>query len=158
MTKRKRTPATSPDNLVKAMENAAAPELRPPEHLTLRAQDLPFWSAIMAARSRGEWTEADLVLAVSLARCQADIETAQKELDASALTLTLTTDKGAEVAHPLVGVRDRLLKSQMAMRRDLRMGGNILGATDVLNVTRQTERKAKAAVKQVEEEDSGLIA
>ncbi len=138
------------------MENATLPALRPPQQLMLRAQDEAFWPGIIEARARDEWTEPDLAVAVQLARCQADIEAAQKELDASGFTLT--TDKGSTVTNPIVGILDTLKKSQMAMMRTLRMGGRVLGATDVLNIHRKVERAAKAAAQQVEEEDTGLIA
>ncbi len=65
-----------------AHKNAAMGPIKPPAHVALRPGDRPFWVAIMQARARDTWTEADLVAAGNLARAQADIERLQTELDA----------------------------------------------------------------------------
>lgn len=66
---------------VQAAQNAALGPLEPPAYVTLRPQDKPFWQAIMKARARHTWDEADLVTAATLARAQADILTLQAQID-----------------------------------------------------------------------------
>lgn len=66
---------------VQAAQNAALGPLEPPPYVTLRPQDRPFWEAIMKARARHTWDEADLVTAATLARAQADILTLQAQID-----------------------------------------------------------------------------
>lgn len=65
-----------------AAQAAALGPLDPPAHVSLRAGDRPFWNAIVTARPRDTWTDADLCLAASLARCEADIEVLQALVDA----------------------------------------------------------------------------
>ena len=42
---------------------------------------MPFWRAIISARASSSWNGADLVHAARLARCHADIERVQSEID-----------------------------------------------------------------------------
>ena len=66
---------------VQAAQNAALGPLEPPAYVTLRPQDKPFWEAIMKARARHTWDDADLVTAATLAKAQADIQTLQSQID-----------------------------------------------------------------------------
>lgn len=66
---------------VQAAQNAALGPLEPPQYVTLREQDKPHWQAIMKARARHTWDEADLVTAATMARAQADILTLQAQID-----------------------------------------------------------------------------
>lgn len=66
---------------VQAAQNAALGPLEPPAYVTLRPQDKPHWQAIMKARARHTWDEADLVTAATMARAQADILTLQAQID-----------------------------------------------------------------------------
>lgn len=77
--KRKRSDSASA--AIEATQAAALPPLAPPEHVTLRPQDKPFWDAIVTARPRDTWTGVDLASAANLARCQADIEVLQQRID-----------------------------------------------------------------------------
>lgn len=52
-----------------------------PDHVSLRDCDRPFWAAIIAVRAASSWNGADLVHAARLARCHADIERVQNEID-----------------------------------------------------------------------------
>lgn len=66
---------------VQAAHNVALGPLEPPAYVSLREQDKPFWTAIMKARARHTWDDADLVTAATLARAQADIQTLQARID-----------------------------------------------------------------------------
>lgn len=66
---------------VAATQAAALGPLEPPAHVALRPGDRPFWDAIVQARARDTWTGVDLVAAGNLARCQADIERLQRDVD-----------------------------------------------------------------------------
>lgn len=70
------------DSITAAINAAQAPiAINPPAHITLRDGDQPFWTAIIAARAASSWNGADLVHAARLARCHADIECVQDEID-----------------------------------------------------------------------------
>ena len=66
---------------VQAAQNVALGPLEPPAYVSLREQDKPFWTAIMKARARHTWDDADLVTAATLARAQADIQMLQARID-----------------------------------------------------------------------------
>jgi hypothetical protein len=53
---------------------AAARDVSPPAHVSLRPGDMPFWDSVIAEKPKSEWTESDLLVAASLARAMADAE------------------------------------------------------------------------------------
>lgn len=70
------------DSVTAAISAAqASSEINPPDHVSLRAGDIPFWRAIISARAASSWNVADLEQAAVLARCKADIESLQKDVD-----------------------------------------------------------------------------
>ena len=67
---------------VQAAQNAAQGPLTPPAHVTLPADALPFWHALVANRPRHRWNAADLATAAMLARAQYDAERLAQSIDA----------------------------------------------------------------------------
>lgn len=133
------------------MASASLPPLRPPDHMALRPEDEPFWAGILRARARSEWIEADLVVAVQLARCQADIEREQAALDSEGSVLE--NARGSAVMNPRVSVLEQLSRREMAIMRTLRMGGRVTGPIELHGKRRAAERQAEEALAQVEDED-----
>jgi hypothetical protein len=150
----KRETAFSPEAQVKAMMNVAAGQLKPPSHVQLREQDLPFWDGVLRARARDEWIEADLVVAAQLARCQADIEVEQQFLYAEGSLLE--NARGTQVMNPRVTVLEQLSRREMALMRTLRMGGIARGEVrDQVN-KRSLERQARKVREELTDEDELL--
>lgn len=139
---------------VKAMVNASLGDLEPPAHVMLREGDRVFWVGVVRARARDEWTETDLVVAGQLARCLADVEREQQELDGEG-TIVLN-DRGTQIVNPRVSVLEQFARREMALMRTLRMGGRVAGAARDQESTRRIERQS-AKVKR-ELEDDGLLA
>lgn len=110
---------------VRAMVDAAKPPPEPPPHVRLRDGDRPFWDGIVRARGRDEWTDADLVVAAQLARCQADIERESALLDDE--STVIENARGTPVCNPRVSVLEQLARREMALMRSLRMGGRVAG-------------------------------
>lgn len=114
-----------------AVMKAAARQIEPPEGCELRDQDLPFWRAVIDARAKEEWTDADLYSAASLARAMADSEWIAREEAVAATVL--------ETAR-LLGLQDKLQRRIITLRRSLGL--------DARAGRRQTEdiagRRAKA--------------
>jgi hypothetical protein len=109
---------------------------------------------VLRARARDEWTEADLVVAAQLARCQADIELEQQLLNAEGSVVE--NMKGTQVMNPRVTVMEQLSRREMALMRTLRMGGRVAGDTRDQMGKRALERKAHEI--RAELEDDGLLA
>ena len=128
------------------MGNAAKAPIQPPAHVTLSDAALRYWPGIVRARARDEWTEADLVVGVHFAQCQADIE-AESELLA-----TEGTVHGGRI-NPRAAVVDLLIRRQMALMRTLRMGGRGAGDARDLHGRRRIERQARQARAEVEDDD-----
>lgn len=136
---------------LKAMMNAAKDDIPPPEHVKLREGDNVFWYGIVRARARDEWTEADLVVAGQLARCQHDIEKEQQALDAE--STVITNERGTMVVNPRVSVLEQFARREMALMRTLRMGGRVAGDSRDLAQTRKTERQSRKLKEELEDDE-----
>lgn len=147
----KRVRSDSAASAVKAMVNAALPQLELPAHVRLRDGDRPFWDGVLRARARDEWIEADLVVAAQLARCQADIELEQQLLTSEGSVVE--NMKGTQIMNPRVTVLEQLSRREMALMRTLRMGGRVAGDTRDLAGKRAIERKAHQVRAELEDDD-----
>jgi len=129
----RKTKSNSTDAVIRAINNAKAGPRQPPAHLHMRDCDRPFWGPIIASRSHDEWTDVSLVLAVQLARCQADIERENLLLGDEG---TVTGDK----INPRCNVIEFLVKREAALMRALRMAGTSLGKMVTFENQRRLER------------------
>ena len=152
----RRARADSADALIKGMADAAKEELKPPAHVKLRTEDMPFWSGILCARARDEWTPADLVVAAQLARCQNDIEIESQDLQSEGTVVK--NDRGTLVANPRVSVLEQLARREMALMRTLRMGGRVSGDARDDTARRKHTETGKKLRKELEEDEEALLA
>lgn len=136
---------------LKAMLNAAKDDTAPPAHIKLREGDDVFWYGIVRARARDEWTEADLVVAGQLARCQHDIEKEQQALDAE--STVIANERGTMVVNPRVSVLEQFARREMALMRTLRMGGRVAGDSRDLQNARKTERQSRKLKEELEDDE-----
>ena len=137
----KRTKSTSAESATKAMLNAAKDNIEPPPHVRLRPRDKQFWYGVIGARARDEWTDADLVVASQLARCQSDIEIEQLALEEE--TAVIANARGTLRVNPRVSVLEQYARREMALMRTLRMGGRIAGDARDEAGRRKLERSVK---------------
>jgi len=133
------------------MVNAALPLPGVPEHVRLRPEDLPFWEGIVRARAREEWTDADLVVAAQLARCQHDIEREASLLEAEGSVIE--NGRGSPVMNPRHAVLEQLARREMALMRTLRIGGSVIGDRRDLEKARQLQRQAERAREELADDD-----
>lgn len=94
----RQTRSDSATAAVQAAQNAAQGPLNPPDHVTLPAEALPYWRALMANRARHKWNDADLATAAMLARAQYDADRLAQLIDAEGLLV----DGKPHPAHNLV--------------------------------------------------------
>src|SRR6478736_1745075 len=129
------------EGAIRAMKNAAQPELEPPSHVRLRAEDRPFWSGILRARARDDWDTHDLVVVAQLARTQRDIEVESLHLENEGTVVE--NQRGTQVMNPRVTVLEQLARREMALMRTLRMGGKVAGNARDLAGARVVEKNAR---------------
>jgi hypothetical protein len=130
---------------IAATQSAALGPLNPPEHVTLRTGDRPFWNAIVTARPRDTWTQADLTLAANLARTQADIETIQGQLDTDGYLID-------GKANPLAAIIETLSRRAVTLSRTLLVHSQAtVGRSEDIAKGAALERKART------EDDDDLI-
>lgn len=99
------------------MQSVLGDEIQPPEHVRLRDGDLPFWKGIIAGRPKSDWDIADLEMAANLARCKADIERLQTEIDQEGdVVLNL---KGTQIVNPKHTLLETLTRRAVALSRML---------------------------------------
>ena len=124
------------------MVDAAKGVITPPAHVKLREGDEPFWEAVLCARARDEWGNADLVVAAQLARCLHDVEREQLLLDSEGTVVP--NERGTPVVNPRVSVLEQYARREMALMRTLRMGGRIAGDARDESGRRKIERQSSA--------------
>jgi len=132
---------------VSASQSAALGPLPPPDHVTLREGDLPFWNAIMKSRAREKWTDNDLATAAALARAQADIEQLQKAVDIEGFTIT--NARGTTSVNPKHKLLESMTRRAVSLSRTLHVHaeatiGNSRNASNALNNERQASLDLEA--------------
>jgi len=135
----------------RAAANAAAAPLEPPAHVNLREGDRPFWDSLVSTRARDAWTAPDLELAAGLARCKADIERLQREIDAEGDVLE--NAKGTPVINPRHTLLETLSRRAVAVSRMLHVHAE---ATQGESGDQAKRNGAEKAAKSVATDD-GLI-
>jgi hypothetical protein len=108
------------DSITAAVRATAAAQLGPldpPAYVALRRGDRPFWDGIVRARPRDTWNESDLVAAANLARCRADIERLQAEIDDEGDVLT--NDRGTSIMNPKHALLEVLSRRSLALSKAL---------------------------------------
>ncbi|KSC86711.1 TerS protein [Pseudomonas aeruginosa] len=100
---------------VTAAQAAALGPIAPPACVRVCKRSRPFWDAIVLARPRDTWTDADLILAASLARAYADIEHLQQRIDDDGLLL----DDGKP--NPACDLLDKMTRRALATARQLKV-------------------------------------
>lgn len=122
----------------------------PPSHVNLRDCDIPFWRAIVGARAN--WNDNDLVQAANLARCYADIERLQKEIDTEGDVIK--NDRGTPVMNPRHSLLETLSRRSVALSRIIQVHAQATQGDSGAQVKKNTAgAKAKAAQQQVADDD-----
>lgn len=127
---------------------ARAKGIAPPSHVHLREGDLPFWESIVRAREANEWTTADLENAANLARCKADIERLQSEIDAEGDVIE--NQRGTQIINPKHTLLETLSRRAVALSRMLHVHAE---ATAGESRHEKARKKGRATLADVEHED-----
>lgn len=149
MTRRLRADSTT--SVIKAMSDAAMGELQPPSHITITDSAIPFWSGIVRARARDEWSEVDLVVVGQLAQCQADI--ADQDILLRTEGSIVTNERGTQIMNPRATLMENLARREMALMRTLRLGGSVSGDKRDDAKRRSIQRQSEEIRKELEDHD-----
>lgn len=133
----KRHRSDSAKAAIQAAKSAALGALPPPSCISLRSADVPLWEAIVTARPRDTWTEADLVLAGQLARAYGDIAELQAYIDDNGMMVE------GEV-NPACALLDKTSRRALAMARQLKIDTiSVVGKSRDLRDGSELERTAR---------------
>jgi hypothetical protein len=113
----KRSPSNTAHQAGTIMRSVAAGDIEPPAHVNLRECDWPFWYSSVRARAKETWNQSDLEQAANLARCKADIERLQAEIDAEGDVLE--NKRGTPIVNPRHTLLETLSRRSVALSRML---------------------------------------
>lgn len=99
---------------VAAAQAVALGPIAPPAFVRVGEQARPFWNAIVTARPRDTWTDADLILAGNLARAYADIEQLHQQIEDEGFILD-------GKAHPAIAILENMSRRALATGRQLKV-------------------------------------
>lgn len=155
-TMKRRDRSDSVTAAVSAAIAASNPLPTPPAFVRLMPEEMVFWDAIARSRALSEWSDADLVVAAQLARCQADIERQYVALNIEGVTLI--NDRGTPIMNPRNSVLEQLSRRQMALMRTLQLGGTARGRKEDVGKQRGLERQARRVAEGLDDDDDeGLL-
>lgn len=122
---------------VAAAQAVALGPLPPPACVRVGKAARPFWDAIVTARPRDTWTDADLILAANLARAYADLEQLQEAVDRDGLLID-------GKANPACDLLDKMTRRALATARQLKVDTiTTVGKAETLPKAAALEREAR---------------
>lgn len=148
-----RKPRSDSTTAALAAFDKATNGVKPPAHIQLRDGDLPFWRAIVSARA--QWNDHDLAQAANLARCYADIERLQQEINREGDIIE--NGRGNPVQNPKHNLLEVLSRRSVSLSRIIQVHAQ---ATQGDSGDQKKRNKAAAKVMDVVAaagDDDGLI-
>lgn len=104
------------DSAINALADVQKGIHKPPRGIHMRAIDIPMWEAIMVMKSKDEWDEAGLQMAVTLAKLMADIKKWREQADTEDPVVYVGRDDTPK-ANPIFDMIDKAVKQQLATMR-----------------------------------------
>jgi phage terminase small subunit len=144
----KRPRSDSTTAAITAIQSAAKAPLKPPAFVNVRKRDVSRWNAIVLARPRDTWNQADLILAGHLTRAYADMEQLEQFID----------DRGmigpeGEI-NPACAMLDKATRRALALARQLKVDAiSTVGKSRDVRKSSELESDARSQMA----EDDGLI-
>ena len=149
---KKRPDKNSATSAVAGFVGAINDRIPLPAGVELRSEaELITWHQFTRARS--DWCDMDLILLTKIVKIEADIRTAQIELDA--MGMMIGNKRGAPIPNPFLSVIDTLERRQLAVIRSMSLN-QIASDPRTINGSAKVEGEARAALRDVGVE--GLIA
>ena len=112
-----------------------------------------IWSQFTRARAKSDWRDMDLILLAKIVRMEADIRTAQAELDT--VGIMVEKKRGTQIPNPMISVINTLERRQLVVIRSMSLN-ETASYSRTLNGTAKVEAQARTALNDVGV--AGLIA
>ena len=151
---KKRSDKNSATSAVAGFSGVIDDAILPPAGVELRNENEHLiLSQFTRARAKSDWRDMDLIVLAKIVRMEADIRTAQAELDV--VGMMVENKRGTQIPNPMISVIDTLERRQLAVIRSMSLNQT---AHDPLTINgnAKVESKASAALKNVRL--AGLIA
>lgn len=144
----KRSKSDSTKAAVTAIQSAALGPIKPPAFVSVRKADRPLWDAIVLARPRDTWTDADLILAGQLTHAYADLNKLQEFIDERGMI-------GPEGdINPACNMLDKATRRCLAIARQLKIDAvSVVGKSRDIRKGAELESEARGHMA----DDDGLI-
>lgn len=137
--------------MVDALAAALQGDIEPPAHVRLRDGDRPYWVAVVRARARAEWTDADLVHAGNMARAMSDIERLSRDVETEGDVIE--NAKGTPIVNPKHALLETLSRRVMALSRLMQMQATATGDAAKKQSARQADAAARSTAESVRAEE-----
>lgn len=138
-TKKRKSASTSKEAQQKAVVGSFV-NIKPPEHVAMEKDDMPFFESVIAEFARSTWTNHALEIASILARTMCDMEREQRLLrEEGSISYT---EKGTPVANPRKTIVQMHASSILSLRKSLGMDARGKGGD-----ARDIEKKKKQDLK-----------
>ena len=148
---KKRSDKNSATSAVAGFAGVIDDAILPPAGVELRSdKEHLIWNQFTRARAKEDWRDMDLILLAKIVRMEADIRTAQTELDD--VGMMVENKRGTPIPNPLLSVIDTLERRQLAVIRSMSLNQT---ASDprTLNGFAKLETKARSAIAKVGADD-----
>ena len=115
---KKRSDKNSATSAVVGFVGAINDRIPLPARVELRSEaELIIWHQFTRARARSDWRDMDLILLAKIVRMEADIRSAQTELDD--VGMMVENKRGTPIPNPPLSVIDTLERRQLAIIRNM---------------------------------------
>ncbi len=153
----KRTRSDSSAAGVRAMKNAAADTIKPPQHAGLEKKAEPFWHDNIKSKALDSWTPADLLAAAELANNQLYVIQLRKDLKVEERIHGEERDE-----QTIKNLRKQVVELQrtiLAQRRDLQIHSHATnGESRDQKKRNQNDQNARRTAKELVDDSNNLIA
>lgn len=129
--------------------------IKPPKHINLPKEAMPFWDSIVKARAAGRWNDTDLETAAELARTKYNIERLSAEIEVEGDVVK--NDRGTQIVNPKHNLLETMTRRLVSLSRILQVHAE---ATQGKSAKQVASNKAQSAAMEAVEAvaDDDLIA
>mgnify|MGYP000630687722 CR=1 FL=1 len=146
MSQKKRTDKSSTTAAVQGFAGVMS-DVPLPDGIELRSDlERTIWHQFSCARASEDWHDTNLLLLAKIVRMEADIRTAQAELDD--IGMMVENKRGTPIPNPLLSVIDSIERRQLAVICSMSLNQTVSDPR-ILNGFAKLETKARSVIEKV---------